>query len=72
MNETKEAARTNYLLVKLLYRKYIKAVPTTSLPLSEKEYYQKLNGEFETIWNQKEKLVTASNSSIAKKKKKEK
>lgn len=60
--KNKEAARTNFLLMKLLYRNYTKSHGALSVPLSEKDYYKKLETEFETLLNQREELFKKSTS----------
>lgn len=54
-NNMTEIARTNFLLMKLLYINYVKQ---TSKPLSEVEYYEQLNDEFRTIYNGNQKIAT--------------
>lgn len=61
MSELKEAARTNFLLMKLLYRNHVRV----GMPLSEEDYFKKLEAEFETIFNQREELIKGNNSSKA-------
>lgn len=54
-NNMTEIARTNFLLMKLLYINYVKQ---TSKPLSEVKYYEQLNDEFRTIYNGNQKIAT--------------